>query len=334
MIAPIAPKELARFAAPTEWPALTAEEAASHGADLTLVLPDAGALLRARCSLWWTDVPPLAGEVLGVIGHFGARDERSARQVLDAACAELASRGCTLAVGPMDGNTWRRHRFVVDRGTEPPFFLEPWNPPEWPQWWTASRFGVLAHYFSAANDDLTRRDERSAEVAPRLAANGVRIRTVDRDRFEEELAAIYSVARVAFQHNFLYTPIAFEQFAEQYRRILPVLVPELAFIAEHGERTVGFSFSIPDLAEQQRGASVRSVIVKTLAILPERSLLGGLGTLLVQRTREAARALGLTREIHALMHETNQSGNISARTARPIRRYALLARRLAPTGAA
>jgi hypothetical protein len=328
MILPLAPRQLAARAAPADWPTLDADDVASHGADLSLALPAAGDVLRARCSLWWSDVPPLGVERLGVIGHFGAGDARGARMILDAACAELAGRGCTLAVGPMDGSTWRRHRLVVDAGSAPPFLLEPWNPPPWPEWWTSARFEPLAHWFSAANDDLARRDARADEVAPRLDARGIRIRALDADDFDAELRRIHDVARVAFRDNLLYTPLPFEPFAAQYRRIRPLVVPELVLLAEHGARTVGFAFSIPDA--ERSDARGRAVIVKTVAILPERALLGGLGSLLVQRTRDVARSLGLRREIHALMHERNQSGNISARTARPFRRYALYQRRLAP----
>ena len=36
------------------------------------------------------------------------------------------------AVGPLDGSTWRRYRLVTERGVEPPFFMEPDNPDDWP----------------------------------------------------------------------------------------------------------------------------------------------------------------------------------------------------------
>jgi hypothetical protein len=41
-----------------------------------------------------------------------------------------------------------------------------------------------------------------------------------------------------------------------------------------------------------------------------------------------ARALGFRRAIHALIHESNVSGRISARTAQTMRRYALFAKPL------
>lgn len=329
MIRTVSPRDLASRPAPADWPALAPDEVTWQGADLSLLLPGE-AVLRARCSLWWTQVPPLPGERIGVIGHFGAADAQGARLVLDAACEVLARQGCSLAVGPMDGNTWRRHRLVVESSGEPPFFLEPTNPATWPAWWEAAAFAPLAHYFSAAGD-LSADDPRATDVAARLEANGVRIRPVSADDFDAELRRIHDVACVSFRDNYLYTPLSFEPFAAQYRAVRPLLVPALALVAEQGARPVGFSFSIPDPSTgsgQAPRATERTVIIKTVAILPERALLGGLGTLLVQRTREAARALGFTREVHALMHETNQSRNISARTARPIRRYALYARRL------
>jgi hypothetical protein len=44
----------------------------------------------------------------------------------------------------------------------------------------------------------------------------------------------------------------------------------------------------------------------------------------------AAQSLGFTRAIHALMHQTNKSRNLSAHYARTIRRYTLFSKRLTP----
>ena len=321
------PAELAEFAVPPEWPALTADEVREHGPDASYVVREGGDL-RARCSVWWTSVPTLVGHRLGVVGHYGAADGAAARLVLDAACAELARRGCTLAVGPMDGNTWRRYRLVVDRGSEPPFFLEPANPDTWPGHWADAGFTALAHYSSALNTDLSRRDARAPRVAERLTATGVRVRTLDLARFDAELRRIYAVSAVSFQSNYLYTPLPEAHFTAQYQRVRPAVRPDLVLIAEHEGRPVGFAFTVPDLLERQRGAPARTVIVKTVATLPERRY-AGLGGLMVDLTHEAARAAGFTRAVHALMHEANSSRRTSDRTGAPMRRYALFARPLA-----
>src|SRR6185437_7052476 len=115
------PDELASTPAPREWGELTPDEIASHEPDATLVIRD-GQRLRARASLWWSDAPPLAGHRVGAIGHYGAAE--ASTLLLANCCRVLADKGCTIAVGPMDGNTWRRYRLIVERGDEPTFFLE------------------------------------------------------------------------------------------------------------------------------------------------------------------------------------------------------------------
>jgi hypothetical protein len=193
----------------------------------------------ARCSLWWTNVPSLPGQRLGVIGHYAAKDDAAAARLLAHACRELAARGCTLAVGPMDGNTWRRYRLVTERGDEPAFFLEPDNPAAWPGQFASQGFTSLAQYYSALNTDLTRQDERVGERWRYLALLGITIRAFDMGRFEEELRAIYRVSVVAFTQNFLYTPTSETEFLAQYQKVRPYLRPELILMAEQEGRLLG-----------------------------------------------------------------------------------------------
>jgi L-amino acid N-acyltransferase YncA len=295
--------------------------------DEDLRLIDEGLDGAAEASLWWTHVPELPGERLGVIGGFSASSGGAAGRILELAVAELRQCGCTLAVGPMDGNTWRRYRLVTDVGTEPPFFLEPANPAEWPAWWRLAGFGPLAEYYSSATDDLARRDPRLDAAAARMASAGVTIREIDPAHFEEDLARIYEVSVVAFQDNYLYTPLPREAFLAQYRAIQARVKPELVLLAEQERGPVGYVFATPDYAQAQRGEPITTVIVKTLAVLPARAN-AGLGALLLGRVHEAAQSLGFTRAVHALMHETNKSRNLSARYAGTIRRYTLFSKRL------
>lgn len=320
--------QLGALSSPAGWPPLSAIDIARDGADAHWVLPDDAGTLAARCSLWWTHVPPLADHRPGVIGHYAASTPAAGCALLDAVCAELAANGCSVAIGPMDGSTWRKYRFMTDAGTEPPFFLEPVNPPDWPRHWTDAGFESLAHYFSGLVGDLSRRDPRAEAALQRLTRTGVTLRTLDLARFDDELRGIYSVSTVSFRDNFLYTELPEEEFRAQYAQIRPAVRPELVLVAEHEQRTVGFAFSVPDVHEQTRDGRVRTVIVKTIAILPQRALYGGLGSVMVDRTHQTAQALGYERVIHALMHESNQSRNISDRTGHTMRRYTLYARPL------
>jgi GNAT superfamily N-acetyltransferase len=321
------PSALAGFTTPEEWPAVGEQQLAQDAPDACLVVPGAQTL-RARCSLWWTHTPPLDGQRVGTIGHFAATDAESTHLLLGQARRRLAMAGCTLAVGPMDGNTWRRYRFVTFAGRERPFVLEPTNPQVWPTWWAECGFTPLAEYSSALNSDLTQRDERVPARRAAFEAAGVTIRPLVLCDFEEELRRIYAVSVVSFASSFLYTPLPELSFALQYQAVRPHVQPELVFVAEQGDRPVGFSFSVPDLLEQARGGPTHTVIVKTVAILPDAAY-RGLGAVLTDSTHAAAHALGFTRAVHALMYDGNRSRALSGRTATTMRRYTLFAQSLA-----
>ena len=307
-------------------PAFAIEQCEKHGGDAHIVVMRDGVAV-ARTSLWWNRAPAMSGERPGILGHFAAVDQTAAKELLDAACGELKRSGCTTCVGPMDGNTWRRYRLLTDRGAEPQFFLEPDNPDEWPGFFSAANFAPLATYFSAMNDDLTVEDPRLARATERLASAGVQLRPLNPKTFVDELRRIYAVSRMAFQDNFLYSPVEEAEFLAQYEPIRAHVVPELVILAEQEQQPVGFVFSIPDLAQAKRGQRVDTVILKTVAVMPGRRS-AGLGNVLVSRCQQAARRLGFRRVIHALMHENNNSLNLSARYAKPFRRYVLYARKL------
>jgi len=289
-----------------------------------------------RCSLWWRHAPSLPGHRLGIIGHYAVRDAAAARGLLGNACEQLAARGCTMAVGPMDGNTWRRYRLITDRGTEPVFFLEPDNPDDWPAHFTESGFTTLAHYTSAIDTCLDDPFSSADKVGARAAARGIRIRSIRFDRFEDELRHLYAVASVSFRHNFLYSPVGEADFIAQYRPLQSYIRPELVLLAEQESQPIGFLFALPALLQSQESSTRRrsseqaldTFIFKTIAVHPNYRT-AGLGSLLVAHCQEAARGLGYKRAIHALMHETNDSRKISGRYGgQTMRRYALFGKAL------
>jgi GNAT superfamily N-acetyltransferase len=306
-------------------PAFNWGQCRAHGCDAHLVVLRDGAAV-ARGSVWWRETPLQGGQTLGVIGHFAALDQSSAMELLASGSGELSQHGCTLAIGPMDGNTWRRYRLVTERGIEPPFFMEPDNPDEWPSWFLAAGFTPLATYFSALNEDLSVEDERIPRTEERLERKGVRLRPLQPGRFVEELRRIYAVSRVSFQTNYLYTPMIEAEFLALYEPVKAYVKPELVLLAEDNDQPVGFIFGIPDLAQAKRGP-IDTVVLKTVAVLPGRTY-AGLGNVLVAHCQQAARTLGFRRVIHALMHESNNSLNLSGHYAKPFRRYALYARHL------
>jgi GNAT superfamily N-acetyltransferase len=296
-------------------------------ADVHLCAVSAGGGVQARCSLWWNHVPAYEQHRLGVIGHYSAAGDEAATAVLAAAQERLRLAGCTLAVGPMNGNTWRSYRFVTERGEQPPFFLEPMNPPEWPLQFEREGFSSLASYFSALNSDLSRPDPRIPAIENRMADAGVAIRSARAD-LRREMEKIYGVSQVSFRQNFLYTEIPEAEFVAMYQPLFSLVRPELVLIAERASECVGYLFAIPDLAQKARDLDVDTFIIKTVSILP-RPEIRGLGTLLVARAQQLGHEMGFRHCIHALMFEDNISLNISRHYAAIMRKYTLYSKALA-----
>jgi hypothetical protein len=305
-------------------------------ADAAMAAPDARwAILGAEgaaaacCSLWWTDVAQLAGKRLGVIGHYAARDPDSAVALLNHVCRELQSRACTTAVGPMDGTTWRRYRFVTDRGAEPTFFLEPDNRDEYPAHWAAAGFTPLASYSSAVNERIGAPDPAAERADRRFVDSGLRFRPLDPARLEHELRRIHRLSLLSFRDNYLYSPIGEDEFLKRYLPLAPLLRPPLIVMAEDPADDIlaGYMFAVPDYNEQKRGQPLRSIVAKTIARVPGDKY-SGLGAVMMARCYRAAVESGFARAYSALMHQDNPSRKLFAEHLRPVRRYTLFAREL------
>lgn len=285
-------------------------EGGDEGADGRVLLRNAAEEEAAGASLWWREVPSLPGKRLGAIGGFFAENAEDAKVVLDATVRILRNNGCDLAVGPMNGNTWRSYRFVAESTGRPPFLLEPRNPVDYPDWWTASGFGELSRYSSSLMA-LDGTEVVSAALRARLERSGIVVRGLDVERYDDELRLIHALSLKSFVNNFLYTPLEEEAFLASYRKVRDHVDPDLVRIAERDGVPCGFVFGVPDLEAASREEKP-ALIVKTLAVDPA-SRSAGLGSLLVDELHRIAREKGYVEAIHALQHESNTSLKITGR---------------------
>ncbi|MBI2809044.1 MAG: GNAT family N-acetyltransferase [Planctomycetes bacterium] len=315
-----------RFCAVAGFP-LDAGAMVRQAPDSSVFLENSGGEVVARCSLWWRHTPGHEGHTVGFVGHYAVVDPAAAAPLFNVALERLAAQGCTLVIGPMDGNTWQRYRLLTERGDEPPFFLEPDNPDEWPGQFTAAGFTPLAQYYSALNTDLASGAARIEPLERKVATRGITVKSLHPERFEQEMKRVHALSVESFRDNFLYTPIDEVDFLAQYTPLRRYLRSDLILLAEQGDTLIGFIFAIPNLVQAQIGRPPDTAIIKTMAVHPGHAGIG-LGSLLMARCEQAVLAAGFTRAIHALFHEANRSGRISGHTARVIRRYTLFGRLL------
>ncbi len=303
----------------------------THQADVHLVTLDNG-VPQARCSLWWSHIPKISefGKDI-VIGHYASTNDVAAAELFDQVKKIAQKHNATCVVGPMDGNTWRSYRFVTEspkidalnKLSHPDYFLEPGNPYHYPQNFIDAGFSPLANYSSALNSDLAAVDERIKKALQRFDNQGICLRTLDADKFEQELKQIFALSLESFVHNYLYTAITEAQFLSQYKKVQSLVQSELVLLAHDSKGTLlGYLFALPDIAQKMRGEEIDTIIIKTVAVKPGRES-KGLGSVLVSEVQRRAHEAGYKKAIHALMHDSNTSNNISRHYAETIRRYTL-----------
>ncbi len=282
----------------------------------------------ARCSSMLADGLHGADGPTGLIGHFEARDEAAALALLGDARGALFARGARRVLGPMNGSTWKRYRFALppepgDGVFDPPVFAgEPTNPETYPAWFVAAGAMEVARYESRIDETPGTPAADAAALASRVREAGIQVRAMEAEAFDAELALLYELSLDSFAGNLYYTPIAFEEFREQYAALRQVLDPELVLVAEGRTGTpIAFQFAYLDPIGAAAGRP--RAIVKTVATAPAARGMGLAGHML-DLLRERAAARGATAVIHALMHVANFSMRMSSRHAtRVFRRYAL-----------
>jgi GNAT superfamily N-acetyltransferase len=207
-------------------------------------------------------------------------------------------------LGPMNGNTWMKHRLIIESNQRPAFLMEPMEPASLIEVFKAAGFAILSQYSSSVID-LTEVQPSFERVEEIVAKQGIEIRPIDMENFESDLNRIYELSLAAFSNNFLYTPLPRQAFMQSYISMKDRIDPEFVLLAFKGEILIGFLFCMPDL-----DPSV--LIVKTLATSPDHRTTG-LGTLLVAQVHQRAREKGYSEAIHALQYESNSSLRISQR---------------------
>lgn len=217
---------------------------------------------------------------------------------------ERASGAPVLA--PMEGDTWHAYRTVVESDGSPPFLLEPQSGEHDRAALEAAGFEQVAHYVSTTMP----LDAPQAEPRP---VEGITLAHWDGQDARPLLERVFEMAGASFADKQFYKPITRDEFLGMYLPLLPMLDPRLVFLAREGEHIAGFLLGYRDPADPSRA------VLKTYAA--DRR---GVGHLLADGFHKAARELGCTHAIHALMHADNVSLTRSSQHgAEVFRRYAL-----------
>lgn len=258
--------------------------------------------------------PAWDGAASVALGAMAFDDPASGTALLREALARAGGRP---VLAPMDGDTWHAYRTVTTSDGSPPFLLEPAAQPHVAEALAGAGFVPVAEYVST----IMALDTPQTPPAP---VEGVSIAPWDGKDAQPLLERVFALAGGSFADKQFFKPITRDQFLALYLPLLPMLDPRLVFLAreEAGGAIIGFLLGYRDPAVPTRA------VLKTYA-----GARRGVGHLLAHSFHEAARELGCSHVIHALMHADNvslvRSGQHGAQV---FRRYTLFGHR-PPTAA-
>ena len=250
-------------------------------------------------------------------GHLECEDDpEAARALFETVSGWARAQGCQRLLGPMNPNINEECGLLISGFDRANSVMMPHNPPHLPRRVEAEGF-VKAKDLLVFDIDLakspTGRLERFREAAGRRAPE-VRLTAVTRRNLDRLLPALKSIYNEAWERNWSAVPMSGPEIDFLARRLKPLLVEGLVWLAESSGRPAGLLLAIPDVNEALgplKGELLRPPLLRALPMLlgwrrPERFRLVALGVTAEHRRRgiegmmfaetlAAARRLGFRR---------------------------------------
>ena len=198
------------------------------------------------------DMPPEQGfgPGTGFFGLFEAEDEETAAALIATAEDWLRDKGMTRALGPVSLSVWEEPGLLVRGHDHSPTILMGHHPQRYQGW--IERLG-----YTTAKTLLTYELDITREFPPivqRIVAAGekdarIRIRQVDKSRFDEEAATILAILNDAWSDNWGFVPLTQPEIDDVGKKLKPLVFEDLIRIAEIDGEPVAFMMTLPDLNE-------------------------------------------------------------------------------------
>ncbi|MGZ8282180.1 MAG: N-acetyltransferase [Allosphingosinicella sp.] len=187
---------------------------------------------------------------LGQWGMLEAEDEAAAAALLAAAEDWLRSKGMKRSMGPFSLGIWDEPGLLVHGYDHPPMVMMGHNRAEYEGWVERAGYaGVKDLYTYDCPTDRT-----FPPIVERIVASGeknarIRLRQVDKSRFDEEAALILSILNEAWSDNWGFIPLTDSEIAYAGRKLKPIVLEDMILIAEYDGEPVAFMMALPDINE-------------------------------------------------------------------------------------
>ena len=278
----------------------------------------------AKATCYYINTPKVDEKNIGTIGELEIKDKEIGIELLKKCEDKLREKNINKIVTPMNGNTWKQYRTLKYTNGEDLFLLENINPIEYNEIFKEAGYKEINTYTSTKGKIS---DFYNSEILniieEEIKEENIKIRKFNKRKYLNDLEKIYNISIKSFSRNPFYTDINKKEFIEQYDKYINYIDEDFVYIAEKEEREIGFVFCIPNLNELKTKGKIDTLILKTIAVLPEYEEYG-IGNLMVKKIAKKAMEKGFKNWIFAFMHNKNTSQKMAKRNnTKLLREYAL-----------
>ncbi len=193
------------------------------------------------------------GPGTGNWGLLEAEDETVARALIAKAEDWLRAKGMTRVLAPLSMSVWEEPGQLTKGFDHPPTVMMGHQPERYNDYIKA--LGYLPAK-TLKTFDLDIRNE-FPPLIQRVIQSGeknarIRIRKVNKRKFDEEAALILDILNDAWSHNWGFVPFSDTEIAYAGKKFKPIVHEDLIMVAEYDGEPVAFMMTLPDLNEAIR----------------------------------------------------------------------------------
>lgn len=277
---------------------------------------------KAKC--YFKDTPEVDGKNVGTIGEIEIIDDNYSVALINECEKIFKEKSIHTIVAPMNGNTWKKYRTLKTNTNEPQFLLENVDPEHYNKMFKKAGFEECNTYTSNKGKIKDAYSSEAIEYAKEMLIDEkIEIRKFNKKEAMQDLNKIYNVSIKSFKRNPYYTDIILEDFLGQYTPYLELIDDDFIWIAEKEGTEIGFIFCIPNYNELKLTGKMKTLILKTIAVLPEYESFA-IGNIMLEKVAQIAKNKGYEDWIFAFMHSNNTSQKMAKRNkAEIVREYVL-----------
>jgi hypothetical protein len=232
------------------------------------------------------------GAGIGQWGFLEAEDEETAHALLATAEAWLRDKGMTRSMGPFSLGIWDKPGLLIKGFDHPPMVMMGHNKAEYEAWVEHAGYHGIKdlHTYDLPVDKpfppIVQRIVAAGEKNPRI-----RIRQINKKKFDEEAALILNILNEAWSDNWGFIPLTDSEIAYAGKKLKPIVLEDMILVAEYDGEAVAFMIALPDINEfiiDLKGADSPIALLKLLWRLKKMRPKGGRVPL-----------MGVLRKLHA-----------------------------------